>query len=43
MTVTDANVKGEFVFVDTVRSTTYTARVGKTVTVLASNLTATYS
>ena len=43
MTVTDANVKGEFVFVDTVRSTAYTARVGKTVTVLASNLTATYS
>jgi alkaline phosphatase D len=43
MTVTDANVKGEFVFVDTVRSTTYTARIGKTVTVLASNLTATYS
>ena len=42
MTVTAANVKGEFVFVDNIRSKSYTASVGKTVTV-ASNLTATYS
>jgi alkaline phosphatase D len=33
MTVTAANVKGEFVFVDNVRSKSYTASVGKTVTV----------
>jgi alkaline phosphatase D len=42
MTVTAANVKGEFVFVDNIRSKSYTASVGKTVTV-TSNLTATYS
>jgi alkaline phosphatase D len=42
MTVTSANVKGEFVFVDTIRSKTYTSSVGKTVTV-ANNLSATYS
>ena len=33
MTVTATNVKGEYVFVDNVRSKTYTASVGKTVTV----------
>jgi alkaline phosphatase D len=33
MTVTATNVKGEFVFVDNIRSKTYTASVGKTVTV----------
>ena len=33
MTVTATNVKGEFVFVDNVRSKSYTASVGKTVTV----------
>jgi alkaline phosphatase D len=33
MTVTAANVKGEYVFVDTVKSKTYTAGVGKTITV----------
>ena len=43
MTVTASNVKGEFVFVNTVRSKTYNASVGKTVTVAASNLSATYS
>jgi alkaline phosphatase D len=33
MTVTPAAVKGEFVFVSTVKSATYTATVGKTITV----------
>jgi alkaline phosphatase D len=33
MTVTATNVKGEFVFVDNIRSKTYTSSVGKTVTV----------
>ena len=33
MTVTATNVKGEYVFVDNIRSKTYTASVGKTVTV----------
>ena len=42
MTVTATSVKGEYVFVDTVRSKSYSASVGKTVTV-AANLTATYS
>lgn len=36
MTVTAQAVKGEFVFVSTVKSTTYTAAVGKTITVPAS-------
>ena len=36
MTVTAAAVKGDFVFVSTVKSTTYTAAVGKSVTVAAS-------
>ncbi len=35
MTVTNAAVKGEFIFTSTVKSTTYTAAVGKTVTVAA--------
>jgi hypothetical protein len=42
MTVTASSVKGEFVCVDTVRSKSYVASVGKTVTV-ATDLTATYS
>ena len=33
MTVTAASVKGEYVFVDTVKSKTYTASIGKTITV----------
>jgi alkaline phosphatase D len=33
MTVTATNIKGEYVFVDNIRSKTYTASVGKTVTV----------
>ncbi|MDQ3058808.1 MAG: alkaline phosphatase D family protein [Pseudomonadota bacterium] len=36
MTVTAASVKGEYVFVDTVKSRTYTASVGRTITVAAS-------
>lgn len=36
MTITAAEVKGEFVFVSTVKSKTYTAAVGKTITVPAS-------
>ena len=35
MTVTAASVKGEYVFVDTVKSKTYTASIGKTITVTA--------
>jgi len=35
-TVTSASVKGEFVFLDTVKSKTYSAAIGKTVTVQAS-------
>jgi alkaline phosphatase D len=33
LTVTAADVKGEYVFVDTVKSTTYHATIGKTITV----------
>lgn len=36
LTVTRAAVTGEYVFVDTVKSKTYTATVGKAVTVAAS-------
>lgn len=36
MTVTSASVKGEYVFVDTVKSKTYTASIGKTITVTPS-------
>jgi alkaline phosphatase D len=43
MTVTAANVKGEFVFVDNTKSKTYAATVGKTVTVAAANLAVSYS
>ena len=35
MTITPDAVKGEYVFVSTVKSSTYTAAVGKTVTVAA--------
>ena len=35
MTVTAASVKGEYVFVNTVKSRTYTASIGKTITVTA--------
>ena len=43
MTVTAANVKGEFVFVDNTKTRTYAASVGKTVTVAAANLAVSYS
>jgi alkaline phosphatase D len=43
MTVTAANVKGEFVFVDKTTSKSYAASVGKTVTVAAANLAVSYS
>ena len=33
MTVTAASVKGEYVFLDTVKSKTYQASIGKTITV----------
>ena len=36
MTVTAAAVKGEYVYISTVKSTTYTAAVGRTITVAAS-------
>ena len=42
MTVTSSEVKGEYVFIDTVRSKTYVTTTGKTITV-APNLDATYS
>ena len=42
MTVTTANVKGEFVFVDNIRSKSYSTSIGKTVTV-ATDLSATYT
>jgi alkaline phosphatase D len=40
--VTSASVKGEYVFVSTVKSKTYTASVGKTITVAAANSAVTY-
>jgi alkaline phosphatase D len=43
MTVTAASVKGEYVFVDTIASTTYRASTGKTVTVSAANMSVTYA
>jgi alkaline phosphatase D len=43
MTVTAANVKGEFVFVDNIKTKTYATTVGKTVTVAAANLAVSYS
>jgi alkaline phosphatase D len=36
MTVTADAVKGEYVFVSTVKSTTYTTIIGRTITVAAS-------
>jgi len=43
MTATAASVKGEYVFVDTIASTTYTASTGKTVTVSATNMSVSYT
>jgi alkaline phosphatase D len=43
MTATAASIKGEYVFLDTIASTTYTPTVGKTVTVSsATDLPVTY-
>ena len=38
MTATTASVKGEYVFVDTIKSKTYVAATGKTVTVAATGV-----
>ena len=38
MTVTTASVKGEYVFVNTVKSKTYTASIGKTITVTSAGV-----
>ena len=43
MTITADAVKGEYVFMSTVKSTTYTASVGKTITVASSNGAVTYA
>jgi alkaline phosphatase D len=43
MTVTATAVKGEYVFVDSIRSKSYAASVDKTITVAISNLNASYS
>jgi alkaline phosphatase D len=43
MTVTNTDIKGEYVFMDTVKSKTYKASVGKTVTVAASTLGRSYA
>jgi alkaline phosphatase D len=43
MTVTNTDIKGEFVFMDTVKSKTYKATVGKTVTVSAATLKRTFA
>ena len=43
MTATAASIKGEYVFLDTIASTTYTPTVGKSVTVSsATDLPVTY-
>ena len=43
MTATAVSIKGEYVFVDTIASTTYTPTIGKTVTVSATDLSVTYA
>jgi hypothetical protein len=43
MTVTASSIKGEFVFVNNIRTKTYTTTVGKTVTVAAGTLATTYA
>ncbi|MFM6989875.1 MAG: alkaline phosphatase D family protein [Rhodoferax sp.] len=43
MTATAASIKGEYVFVDTIASTSYTPTVGKTVTVSAADMSVTYT
>jgi alkaline phosphatase D len=43
MTATATSVKGEFVYVDTIKSTSYQATTGKTITVNAADMTVTYA
>jgi len=43
MTVTATAAKGEYVYVDTIKSTTYAATTGKTITVNAADMTVTYA
>ena len=43
MTATAISVKGEYVYVDNIKTTTYTASIGKTITVKASDMTVTYA
>jgi len=43
MTATAASIKGEYVFVNTIASTTYTASTGQTVTVSATDMSASYA
>jgi alkaline phosphatase D len=43
MTVTASSIKGEFVFVNNIRTKTYTTSIGKTVTVAANTLATTYA
>jgi len=43
MTMTNTDIKGEFVFMDTVKSKTYKASVGKTVSVAAATLRKTFA
>jgi len=43
MTATASTLKGEYVFVDTILSTTYTARIDMTITVNAADLSVTYA
>ena len=42
MTATATSVKGEYVYVDNIKSTTYVASTGKTITVNATDLTVSY-
>jgi len=43
MTATATSVKGEYVYVDNIKTTSYVASVGKTITVKASDMTVTYA
>jgi hypothetical protein len=43
MTATSATVKREYVFMDSIKSTTYVATTGKTVAVNATDMSVTYS
>jgi len=43
MTATAASVKGEYVYVDTIKSTTYAASTGKTITVSAVDMSVSYA